>query len=176
MWPFCDAGAGTKDERMQVLPELKSILLTAQGAQLLEILRAVPQLQEAMRIDQIEDTLVPLLLRGLAQGDTRLQEEVLLAFKEPLQKIGGGCLHAKVLPELVKACLRTKSGAVRCAALLDTTIIAPRLTEAESVMLVKVLAQVTSVDKTPNTLKNILKVTRLNRVSGMLCFAYFGCQ
>lgn len=61
---------------MQVLPELKGILISAQGAQMLEILRAMPQLQRAMRTDQVEDTLVPMLLRGLVQGDTRLQEEV----------------------------------------------------------------------------------------------------
>ena len=81
---------------MQVLPELKPILLTAQGAQLLEILRAMPQLQSAMRVDQIEDSLMPVFLRGLAQGDTRVQEEVLSAFKVPLQKVGSACLHAKV--------------------------------------------------------------------------------
>jgi hypothetical protein len=61
---------------VQVLPELKGIFTTAQGTQLMEILRAMPNLQHAMRTDQIEDTLVPMLLRGLSQGDTRLQEEV----------------------------------------------------------------------------------------------------
>lgn len=143
---------------VQVLPALKSILSTAQGAQLLEILRATPQLQEAMRVDQIEDTLVPVLLRGLAQADTRLQEEVLSSFKRPLQKIGGACLHGVVLPELMKACMRTKSGAVRCGALLLLVDVAARLTEAESNAIVRMIAKIASVDKSPSTLQHVLKV------------------
>ena len=143
---------------VQVLPELRAILSTAQGAQLREILRAVPHLHAAMRTDQVEDTLVPLLLRGLAQPDTRLQEEVLAAFKAPLQKVGGACVHAKVLPELMKACLRTKSGAVRAAALAILADMAPRLTEAESGGVVKALARVVSVDKSAATLQNAVKV------------------
>ena len=143
---------------MQVLPELKSILATAQAAQLLEILRAVPQLQRAMRVDQIEDTLVPVLLRGLAQADTRIQEEVLSSFKLPMQKIGGACLHGLVLPELMKACMRTKSGAVRCGALLILVDAASRLTEAESNAIVRMVAKIASVDKSPSTLQHVLKV------------------
>ena len=71
-----DRSTRSTQSGVQVLPELKGILISAQGAQMLEILRAMPQLQRAMRTDQVEDTLVPMLLRGLAQGDTRLQEEV----------------------------------------------------------------------------------------------------
>jgi hypothetical protein len=143
------------------MPELRSIFASAEGAQLLEILRAVPQLQQAMRVDQIEDTLVPVLLRGLVQADTRVQEEVLAAFKLPLQKIGGSCLHAQVLPELMKACMRTKSGAVRCAALAIIVDVVTRLTDAESGAVLRMLARVTSVDRTPATLKHTLAVRRL---------------
>lgn len=63
---------------MQVLPELKGILSTASGAQVTQVLQAVPDLQQAMRPDQVEDTLIPVMLKALGDGDTRLQEEVCL--------------------------------------------------------------------------------------------------
>lgn len=63
---------------VQVLPELKGILSSASGAQVTQILRAVPDLQQAMRVDQVEDTLIPVMLKALGDGDTRLQEEVRL--------------------------------------------------------------------------------------------------
>jgi hypothetical protein len=59
-----------------VLPELKGILAIANPQQLLEILRAVPSLQAAMRVDQIEDTIIPMMVKSMADGDTRMQEEV----------------------------------------------------------------------------------------------------
>lgn len=60
---------------MQVLPELRSILETASGAQLLVVLGSVPDLQQAMRVEQVEEVLMPVLLKGLAGADTRIQEE-----------------------------------------------------------------------------------------------------
>lgn len=63
---------------VQVLPELKGILSSASGTQVTQVLRAVPDLQQAMRVDQVEDTLIPVMLKALGAGDTRLQEEVCL--------------------------------------------------------------------------------------------------
>lgn len=61
---------------MQVLPELKGILASASGPQVTQVLHAVPDLQQAMRADQVEDVLMPVMLKALGEGDTRLQEEV----------------------------------------------------------------------------------------------------
>jgi hypothetical protein len=61
---------------MQVLPELRSILESASGAQLLVVLASVADLQAAMRVDQVEEVLMPVLLKALAGGDSRVQEEV----------------------------------------------------------------------------------------------------
>lgn len=84
--------------------------------------------------------------------------QVLIAFQGPLAKVSGTCLHKQVLPELLKACLRTKSGAVRCGALRNVAAIADRLTEQESAAVVRMLAQITAVDKSPATLQYTLKV------------------
>lgn len=84
--------------------------------------------------------------------------QVLTAFKGPLAKVSGTCLHKQVLPELLKACLRTKSGAVRCGALRNVAATADRLTEQESSAVVRMLAQITAVDKSPATLQYTLKV------------------
>ena len=64
----------------------------------------------------------------------------------------------QVLPELMKACMRTKSGAVRCGALGIIVKVAERLTEQESTALIRMLAKITAVDKTPATLKQTLAV------------------
>jgi hypothetical protein len=84
--------------------------------------------------------------------------QVLNAFKLPLAKVSGGCLRKHILPELLKACLRTKSGAVRCGVLTNVAALADRLTEQESAAVIRMLAQVTSVDKSPATLQSTLKV------------------
>ena len=48
----------------------------AQGAQLIEIIHVLPKLQDLMRSDHVEDTIVPMLMQALERGDNVLQEEV----------------------------------------------------------------------------------------------------
>jgi hypothetical protein len=57
--------------------------------------------------------------------------------------------------------LRTKSGAVRCGVLINIAAIADRLTEQESAAVIKMLGQITTVDRSPATLQYTLKVVPL---------------
>jgi hypothetical protein len=69
--------ACTCERRIALAPESHACSVQgAKGAQLLEIIRAIPKLQSLMRIDQVEDTIVPMLMQALDTGDTHLQEEV----------------------------------------------------------------------------------------------------
>lgn len=151
----------TLQPRMQVLPELRGILETASGPQLLRVLGAVPDLQAAMRVEQIEEVLMPLLLKGLAGGDTRVQEEVLAALKEPLQRVRAECIHKRVLPQLLKSCVDTKSASVRAAVLQTLAGVAPRLTEQESDVCARMIKHLTAHEASDSTLSYVLEVRRL---------------
>lgn len=141
-----------------MLPELRGILETANGAQLLRVLGAVPDLQAAMRVEQIEEVLMPLLLKGLASGDTRIQEEVLTSLKEPLKRVRAECIHKRVLPQLLKTCVDTKSASVRAAVLQTLTGVAPRLTEQESDVCARMVKHLTAHEASDSTLSHVLAV------------------
>jgi hypothetical protein len=143
---------------VQVLPELRGILETASGSQFLKVLRAVPDLQGAMRIEQIEEVLIPLLLKGLASSDVHIQEEVLSALREPLKRVRAECIHKKVLPQLFKSCVDTKNASVRAAALQTLTCIAPRLTEQESDVCARMIKHLTATEASDSTLVLVLEV------------------
>eukprot|EP00892_Ulva_mutabilis_P010562 jgi/Ulvmu1/7879/UM004_0110.1 len=140
----------------QVLPELKGILASASGAQVTQVLQAVPDLQQAMRSDQVEEVLVPVMLKALSDGDTRLQEEVLQTLKSPLTKISAACIHNQVLPQLLKACVNTKSASVRTGVLEVVASLAPRLTEQESDVVGRMIKHLTGMDSSDPTLSSVM--------------------
>ena len=141
-----------------MLPELRGILETASGPQLLKVLAAVPDLQAAMRVEQVEEVLMPLLLKGLASSDTRIQEEVLKALKQPLNRVRAECIHKRVLPQLLKTCVDVKSASVRVHVLQTLTGVAPRLTEQESDVCARMIKHLTSHEASDSTLVHVLEV------------------
>lgn len=141
-----------------MLPELRGILETAKGPQLLKVLGAVPDLQAAMRVEQVEEVLMPLLLKGLASSDTRIQEEVLTALKQPLNRVRAECIHKRVLPQLLKACVDVKSASVRVNVLQTLTGVAPRLTEQESDVCARMIKHLTAHEASDSTLVHVLEV------------------
>lgn len=91
--------------------------------------------------------------------------QVLQTLKAPLTKISAACIHNKVLPQLLKACVNTKSASVRLAVLQVVASLAPRLTEQESDVVGRMIKHLTGIDASDPTLSSVMDV----RFSCLLC-------
>lgn len=84
--------------------------------------------------------------------------QVLQTMKATMTKISAACIHNKVLPQLLKACVNTKSVNVRLAALQVVASLAPRLTEQESDVVGRMIKHLTAMDSSDPTLASIVEV------------------
>lgn len=84
--------------------------------------------------------------------------QVLQTLKVPMAKISSACIHNKVLPQLLKACVNTKSASVRMAVLEVVAALAPRLTEKESDVVGRMIKHLTGIDSSDATLSGVMDV------------------
>lgn len=84
--------------------------------------------------------------------------QVLHTFKAPLTTISAACIHNKALPQLLKACVNTKSANVRLAALEVVASLAPRLSEQESDVVGRMIKHLTGIDSSDPTLSSVMDV------------------
>lgn len=87
---------------------------------------------------------------------------MLQTLKSPLTKITAACIHNKVLPQLLKACVNTKSASVRTGVLVVVALLAPRLTEQESDVVGRMIKHLTGMDSSDPTLSSVMDVCSCN--------------
>lgn len=84
--------------------------------------------------------------------------QVLAAMVDPLKRVRAQCTHSKVLPQLLRSCVDTKSAGVRVGCLQTLTGVAPRLTEQESDVCARMIKQLTATEASDTTLSHVLQV------------------
>lgn len=134
-----------------MLPTLRPLLASAQGEALLLLTQHAALLGRAAPKAVAAEMVPQLLVRAAEKGDARCQEEMLRQVGTLADSLDYEGLKLHVLPAVQGLCLNTTSAAVRVGAFTAMGKLVGRLDQAEAAGMLGVMAQVTSVDKTPGT-------------------------
>ncbi|GAQ85294.1 Protein kinase family protein with ARM repeat domain [Klebsormidium nitens] len=162
--PMIMAVAEQQDARefeLATLPHLLPLMLTGQSDILLLLVKHTSLLSakvpDAFRTSHV----IPMLVRGFDDTDTRIQEEVLKKTGSFAQSMEYQLLKQAVLPRVHGLALKTANAAVRVHALIALGELISRLDKQEIANVLTTLQKVVAVDHTAPTLMCVLGVSDL---------------